>query len=255
MIECQDPRPEPSVGCRTDADCEQTDPYCTGSCPEAGGECLVMCESEPPSVGCRSDADCEQDDLYCTGSCPEAGGDCSIVCEYPTRPALGVGAAEGEACTPWENGVLPCAGDMQCVALWDNENAVASDPVCFPAGMMFTSSHVEQHCQSDSDCAEVFECDDELDVPLCVANQREDMHLHDNLDGGDLASQTGQQPESRDSDAPGTCNFVELMGALEAAMADGSPAALAALAADDRYVSCAAVAQLIDEVEIGASCP
>ena len=71
----------------------------------------------------------------------------------------------------------------------------------------------------------------------------------------DTAAQPVAEPISHDMEhPPGTCNFVELMDALEDAMADSSPAALATLTADDRYVGCATVAQLIGELQIAASC-
>ena len=75
-------------------------------------------------------------------------------------PSAGDGAANGERCTPWQNGATPCAAGLQCHAQWNNEQAMHEPAICYPDDMVFTeSTHGEPVCAED--CADQFWCNDQ----------------------------------------------------------------------------------------------
>ena len=82
-------------------------------------------------------------------------------------PPVEEGAADGEPCTPWANGVTPCAEGLQCVATWDNQRADFNPPICYPNDMMFTTSQHDLACQDNRDCADTFWCNLEATPPSC----------------------------------------------------------------------------------------
>jgi hypothetical protein len=83
---------------------------------------------------------------------------------------------DGDACTPWENGALPCGRDLQCVATWNNDgDGSYNDPICYPADTMFTMDHTDAGtCAANEDCAPTFWCDTDHDPPACESVLRDD---------------------------------------------------------------------------------